>query len=260
MLAITIEIFRYRELLLSLVIKELKVRYKQALLGMAWAVFTPLAMMLIFTFVFSKVTKISTGQIPYPVFAYCGLLPWTFFAGSLASATNSLVANTNLITKIYFPREVFPLAVILARFIDFCVASLILVGLMLFYHIPFQITILLFPLILLIQVILMIGLSLLLSVGNLFFRDVKYIIDVVLILWMFVTSVIYPINVDSPALQRVLMLNPMTPILNAYRALILKGEFPQIGPLLPAIAISVVIFFIGIVLFHKTEHLFAENI
>ena len=260
MLAIISEIFRYRELLSRLVIKEVKVRYKQALLGMAWAIFTPLAMMLIFTFVFSKITRISTGEIPYPIFAYCGILPWTFFASSLTSATNSLVTNSNLVTKVYFPREVFPLAVILARFIDFCVASLILVGLMFFYHIPFHATALLFPFILLIQVILMMGLSLLLSMGNLFFRDVKYIFDVVIILWMFTTSVIYPINVDSPALQRILMLNPMTPILNAYRALILKGEVPGIAPLLPAIAISVAIFFIGVILFHKTEHLFAENI
>ncbi len=254
------EIFQYRELLSRLVIKEVKVRYKQALLGMAWAVFTPLAMMLIFTFVFSKITKISTGEIPYPIFAYCGILPWTFFAGSLTSATNSLVGNADLITKIYFPREVFPLAIILARFIDLCVASLVLVGLMFFYHIPFHATALLFPFILLIQVVLMMGLSLLLSMGNLFFRDVKYIFDVVIILWMFVTSVIYPISVDSPALQKVLMLNPMTPILNAYRTLILKGEFPQIGQLLPAIVISAVIFFIGAFLFHRTEHLFAENI
>jgi len=254
------EIFLYRELLVILIIKELKVRYKQTLLGMVWAMFTPLAMMFIFTFVFSRVTKISTGDIPYPLFAYCGLLPWTFFAGSLSAATSSLSGNAGLITKIYFPREVFPLSIIFSKLVDFFIASLILFGLMLFYKMPFHSTILLAPLVFVIQLILMIGLSFLLSVGNLFFRDVRYVFDVVIMLWMFATSVVYPINVASPAMQKILMLNPMTAILNVYRLLILKGEIHQAGQLLPAAAVSIVIFFIGIILFRKTEHLFAENI
>lgn len=254
------EIFKYRELLLSLVKRDIKVRYKQTFLGIAWAMFTPMATMFIFTFVFSKIVNISTGSIPYPIFAYCGILPWTFFAGSLSAATVSLVANANLVTKIYFPREILPLAVIISKFVDFCIASVILVGLMFFYNINFQYTLLLLPFVFIIQLVLMTGLSLLLSVGNLFFRDVKYIFDVLIILWMFVTAVIYPINVSSPALQRILMLNPMTPLLNAYRSLILEGRFPQAGPLLLAAVISIAIFFIGAALFHKTEHLFAENI
>jgi len=260
MRAIIGEIFQYRELLSRLVIKSLKVRYKQALLGMAWAGFTPLAMMFIFTFVFTKITKVSTEGIPYPIFAYCGLLPWTFFAGSLTAATNSLVGNANLVTKVYFPREVFPLAVIFSKLVDFFIASIILVGLMLFYGFGWQPTILLVPLVFMVQIALMMGLAFLLSLGNLFFRDVKYVFDVLIILWMFVTSVIYPIKVGSPILQRILMLNPMTPIIDAYRALILEGRLPQVGPLFTAGIISIFILLVGAYLFHRNEHLFAENI
>jgi len=254
------EVFKYRELLLNLAARDIKVRYKQAFLGMAWAMFTPLAMMFIFTFVFSKIAKVSTGNIPYPVFAYCGILPWTFFAGSLSTATSSLVANAGLITKIYFPREIFPLSVIISKFIDFSIASLILFGLMFFYGFPLHLTIIYAPLIFVIQLVLMIGLSFLLSVGHLFFRDTKYIFDMVIILWMFVTSVIYPINTDSPLLQKILMLNPMTPILDAYRSLILKNELPAIGPLALAAILSIIVLFAGAIIFRKTEHLFAENI
>lgn len=260
MLEIIKEIFRYRELLLSLTHRELKIRYKQTILGIAWALFTPLSMMLIFTFVFNKIAKISTGEIPYPIFIYCGLLPWTFFATSLTSATTSLVDNFNLVTKIYFPREVFPLASILSRFVDFCLASIILIGLMLFYKIDFHLTILFLPLILIIQLLLMIGFCFLLSMGNLFYRDVKYIFEVVIILWMFLTSVIYPINVDSPVLQKILLLNPMTPIIDSYRAVILEGKLPDIGNLSIAIIISISVFLIGAIWFHRSEHLFAESI
>ena len=254
------EIFRYRELLWSLTLKQLKIRYKQTFLGIAWALFTPLAMMLIFTFIFSRIAKISTADIPYLIFVYCGLLPWTFFSGSLSTATTVLVSNTNLITKVYFPREVFPLSIILSKFVDFCIASLILIGLMFFYRVNLHFTILFVPLVLLTQIMLMTGLSFLLSMGNLFYRDVKYIFDVVIVLWMFATSVIYPINVESAVLQRILMLNPMTPIIDAYRALILKGTLPNLSYLGVAAAISIAIFFVGLFYFHRNEHLFAENI
>ena len=254
------ELVKYRELLFGLVVRDIKVRYKQSLLGIAWAMFTPLAMMLIFTFVFSRIALISTGEIPYPIFAYCGLLPWTFFSGSLLTATVSLVSNRSLVTKIYFPREVFPIAAILSRFVDFCIASSILFGLMIYFRISFHWTIFLSPLVLMIQVLFMAGLAFFLSMGHLFYRDVKYILDAIIMLWMFATSVIYPIKVSSPTLQRILMLNPMTPIIDSYRSLILEGKIPDIVTLSLPTGIAVAFFIIGWIWFHRSEYLFAEII
>lgn len=260
MLEMVRELIKYRELLLSLTMREIKIRYKQSFLGVAWAIFTPLAMMLIFAFVFSKITKIETGDIPYPIFAYCGLLPWTFFSGSLTVATISLVANSGLVTKIYFPREVFPLSVILSKFIDFCIGFVVLLGLMVYFKVAFHWTIILMPIILLIQILFTVGLSFYLAMGYLFYRDVKFVFDVIIMLWMFSTSVIYPIKVSSPFLQKILMLNPMIPIIDAYRDLILRGTIPDIKGLFLPIFITIFIFFSGWAWFHKSEFIFAENI
>ncbi|MCG2712870.1 MAG: ABC transporter permease [Candidatus Omnitrophica bacterium] len=260
MINILKEIIQYRELLYSLSLKDLKIRYKQTFLGLAWAVFSPVSMMLIFTFIFNRMARIPTGAIPYSIFVYCGLVPWTFFSASLTGAVVILVNNSNLVTKVYFPREVFPLSVIISKFVDFAVASLVLAGMMIFYGIPFRATMFLVPFILLIQLMLMIGLSFFLAMGNLFYRDVKYIFEVVILLWMFATSVIYPINTSSTMLYNILMLNPMTPIINAYRDLILNGVLPEPGPLLFAAIISLLVFAAGTLSFHRAEYLFAENI
>lgn len=254
------EIWQYRGLLFSLTLKDLKVRYKQSLLGIAWAVFSPVSMMLIFTFVFNRMAHISTGQIPYALFVYCGLLPWTFFSSSLSASVSILVNNTNLVTKIYFPREVFPLSVVISKFVDFCIASLVLIAMMFFFGLKFHATILLVPFIFLIQLLLMIGLSFLLSMGNLFYRDIKYIFEVVILLWMFATSVIYPIKTSSIFLQDILMFNPMTPIIDAYRLLMLEGRLPALIPMANASIISILVFVVGVMCFHKAEYLFAENI
>ncbi len=261
MLEMIKELIKYRELLWNLAIRDIRVRYKQTLLGIAWAVFSPLSMMLIFTFVFSKVAIIkNTGDIPYPIFVYCGLLPWTFFASALKLATTSLVANPSLITKIYFPREVFPLSVIISWLVDFFVSLVILFGLMAYFKVSFHWTILLMPLMLFFQILFMIGLGFFLSMGNLFYRDVKYIFEVIIMLWMFATSVVYPIKTDSKILQDILMLNPMTHIINAYRDLLIRGHIPDISTLTLPITIILIIFLSGWFWFHKAEFLFAENI
>ena len=254
------EMVEYRELLWSLTLKDIRIRYKQTFLGITWAIFTPLAMMLIFTFVFQRVAKVSTGDIPYPIFVYCGLLPWTFFSASLTTAVTCLVQNSNLVTKIYFPREVLPLAAIFSKLIDFIIAGVVFVGLMIFYEVSVNWTILFFPFILLIQIIFMIGVSFLLSMGNLFYRDVGYLFNVLILLWMFVTSVIYPINVENPLMQRVLNLNPMTPIIDSYRNVLIQGVVPDIFLLFQTTIISLFVFVVGWALFHKYQYLFAERI
>ena len=255
------ELVHYRDLLFSLTLRDLRIRYKQSLLGIAWALFTPLAMMLLFTlFTQAKVLNIDTGDVPYVIFVYCGILPWTFFSSSLAGATTCLVANHSLVTKIYFPREVFPFSMILSKLLDLLIASSLLVCLMLFYKIPFQQTLIALPALLLLQIIFMLGMALLLSMGNLYFRDVKYLFDVLIVLWMFATSVIYPIQLSNPILQKIFMLNPMTPIIDSYRAVIIHGQWPNMANLAPAIVISLAVFLIGVIWFQNKQYEFAERI
>jgi lipopolysaccharide transport system permease protein len=254
------EIWEARDLLRALVGREIKVRYKQSLLGVAWAMLTPTAMMLVFTFVFTRVVRIDTGETPYAIFAYVGLLPWTFFAQSLTTATLSLVGNFTLVTKIYFPREVFPFAAVGARMVDFFSASLVLVGLMFYFSVPVSWTILLAAPILLVQILFTLGLALLLSLGNLFYRDVRYIVELVVMLWMFATSVIYPIPTTDPTITALLALNPMNTIITSYRTAVLDGQVPELVPLALVGLFSLVFLVFVWRFFHRSEPLFAERI
>lgn len=253
------EIYRYRELLGELAYRDIRVRYKQTFLGAAWAICLPVFMMLVFTQVFRGTGRELESDLPYPIFLYCGILPWQFFASSLKGAVESLTKNRLLVTKVYLPREVFPLAQILSSGVDFLVASLVLILLMVWYRIPMQPTLCFLPFLLGVQVCFTAGLALLLSMGHLFYRDVKYVFEMVLLLWMFATSVVYEIprhGTWSP----ILALNPMTPIIDAYRQTILLGEIPPMAGLAYAGAVSLLVLVVGIVSFHRTEYLFAEKI
>ncbi len=255
------ELWQHRTLLFALVQRDLRVRYKQSVLGIAWALLAPVAMMLIFTAITKAgVLRVETGGIPYAVFAYCGILPWTLLSSALVSATGSLVANHNLLTKIYFPRAVFPLAAILSKLVDFVIALSVLAMLMLHYRIPLNNTLLALPLLLGAQLLFMAGVSYLLAMGNLFYRDVKYLVDTGMLLWMFLTSVLYPIRFTNPALQALLALNPMTPIIDGYRACIIHGRWPDSAAMAPAILVSAVVFLAGSVCFHRKEFEFAERV
>jgi len=254
------EIIEYRELLWNLTLRDIRIRYKQSFLGMAWALFQPLSLMVIFTFVFSKVARIDTANVPYPVFAYVGLVPWQLFSTGLMAATTSLVSNSSLVTKVYFPREVFPLAAIFSKLIDFLVSISVLFALMVYFEVSFHRTILLMPFVLIVQLTFMLGIGFILSMGNLFYRDVGYIMNVLILIWMFVTSVIYPIQTNNALAQRILLLNPMTPIINAYRDVLLYGRVLNIPEFAPAVAISLGTLLSGVLWFHKAEYLFAERI
>jgi ABC-type polysaccharide/polyol phosphate export permease len=188
-------------------------------------------------------------------------LAWTFFASALNSATQSLVGNASLIDKIYFPREIIPLSAILSRIIDLLIATSVLIALMLFYKIKPHITILAVPLVLLLQIVLVAGMGFILSMGNLFYRDVGYIVTNIVPLLMFITPVIYPIKVASTQLQGFLTtINPMIAIIDTYRDLILLGRWPDLAKLAIPVALCFCFFFMGLLWFHKSEHLFAENI
>lgn len=264
------EIHEHRELLLSLTLREIRVRYKQSILGVLWAIFIPLSMMLIFTFVFTRALKINgtldLGNMPYAVFAYIGLLPWTFFSSSLTGAVNSLVANRGLVTKVYCPREAFPLSCVASSGFDFAVASTVLIGLIAYFHTftewsyHWHASLLFVPVVLIVQLLFTCGLAFLLAMGNLFYRDVRYLFTVIIYLWMFVTEVIYPLHSSNPLYQLAINLNPMTPIISAYRTCIIHGQLPTAWPFAYAALVSIVVFMLSWAWFHKTEAKFAEYV
>ncbi|MFQ5489788.1 MAG: ABC transporter permease [Phycisphaerae bacterium] len=261
------DVIAARPVLWNLAWREIRVRYKQSYMGVAWALLVPLAMMLIFTFVFARVTRISETLaigMPYALFAYIGLLPWTFFAQSVGQSTQSLVANRSLVTKIYFPRQVLPISVVVSSLFDFAVASLVLVGLVGYFHLFTEwrfepgVALIWLPVVFGVQLILMVGLSLWFSLGNLFYRDVKYVVTVGLQLWMFVTNVIYPLKTSNEGLQALINANPMTPIIDAYRRALVLGLAPDMGPFVGATLISVGLLVSGWWVFEKAEPKFAE--
>jgi homopolymeric O-antigen transport system permease protein len=249
----------YRELLVRLTARDLTLRYKQTIMGVGWAIFMPLINTAVFSVIFTRVAPIDTG-VPYPVFAYCGLLAWNFFASAQRFAVVSLTSNTNLVTKVYCPREVFPFSTVIVSLVDLAVASLVLAGLMAYYGIGVSATFLFVPVILAVQVILTAAVALLAAMGNLFYRDVKYLFEIVLTIWMFATSVVYPIERVGGRLGRLLMLNPMTPIIDAYRATLLRHEWPAPAPFAYSAVVAVVLLAVGWVAFHRAEFRFAEHI
>ena len=248
----------YRELLYQMTARDLLVRYKQSVMGFGWAVFMPLVNTALFSVIFTRVAPLKT-DVPYPVFAYTGLLFWNFFASSLRFAVISLSSNATLVTKIYFPREIFPFSAILVCLVDLAVGATILVGMMVYYQIPPGWTLLYVPLLLLVQVIFTAGIGLLIAMANLFLRDVKYLFEIVLTVWMFATSVIYPLDSVGGKLGALLRLNPMTPVIDGYRAAILRRQSPDFGPLALAGLLAVVTLAVGWIVFHRAEYQFAEN-
>ncbi len=253
------ELVQYRELLASLTRRDLLLRYKQTIMGFGWSILMPVTYMVIFSLIFTRVVKLDTG-VPYPIYAYTGLLPWNFFASSLRFAVVSLTSNSTLVTKVYFPREILPFSVILVSLVDFAVGAIVLAGLMAWYGVGVHASLLLLPVVVLVQVLFTAGVTLLLAMGNLFYRDVKYLIEIVITLWMFATSVVYPVQRIGGRLGPLLALNPMTPIIDAYRAVVLHGEPPAAGPFLGAAAFSVALLAASWLAFHRAEFRFAESI
>ena len=253
------ELVEYRELFMTMVRRDVMVRYKKTLIGVGWAIFTPVMNMIVFTIIFNKVAKIETPW-PYPIFSYCGLLPWTMFSSSLKAGVQSLVTNKSLITKVYFPRELFPFGAVVVAIVDFLIGSTVLAALMIYYHVEPAATIWFLPVLVLIQTLFTAGVALTISMANLWYRDVKYLFDVVIQLWMFATPVVYPVRNVGPTLHFILQLNPMTPIIDGYRSVILRGEMPPMLPLLVATITSTVLFMLAWLLFHRAEYKFAENV
>jgi len=262
-------IARFQDLLVSLTWRDIRVRYKQSMLGIAWAVLLPLSMMLIFTFVFTRAIDARAAlnvDMPYALFAYSGLVPWTFFSASLGGCVTCLVANRNLVTKVYFPREVFPVSCIAGAFVDFCVAMIVLVGLMVYFqwtgawHFTPSPALAFVPVIILVQVTLTVGLGMMLAMGNLFYRDVRQIFGVAIQLAMFVSAVVVPVPTDGSLLARVIAVNPLVSIIGAYRECILFGRLPAAGGFFYSAAFAAATAVIGVIVFRRASHRFAECI
>lgn len=262
------ELLHYRHLLVTLTWRDLRVRYKQSILGITWAILLPLVMTAIFAFVFSRSVTLPAhdAKLPYALYALAGLAPWTFFSGSLSNCVNVLVANRNLITKVYFPREVFPLSCILSALVDFFIAAAVLSALMVYYHTAtqwhFQPTLALayLPVLLFIQITFTIGLGLILSMTNLFYRDVRQVFTVAIQLLMFVSSVVIPAPTSQSLAGTLLRLNPLVPLIESYRACLLHGQPPSSANLCyTAIAASICLI-VGWFSFQRMSHRFAEYV
>lgn len=257
------DIFKWRELLWQMVNREVKARYKQSILGYFWIILNPLAQMLVMSFAFSIVLRIPTNandKIPYSIFLFVALLPWNLFANSLTSACSSLVNSTSLITKIYFPRTILVLATVLAKIIDFVLALSVLLVFMIVYQIPINYHILWVIPIFFIQQIFTIGLSLFLSAANLLYRDIQYVLSLLLVLWLYMTPIIYPADLVPTKYQLIFQLNPMAVIVNAYRQSVLSGAQPNLISLSIAFIVSMVFLLTGYLYFKSREKIFADNI
>lgn len=250
---------QYGELLWQITARDLRLRYKQTVMGFGWAIFMPLLNTAVFSVIFMRVAPIDVGA-PYPLFAYCGLMIWNFFASSLRFSVVSLTSNPNLVSKVYFPREIFPFSAVIVSAVDLAVASLVMVGLMLYYRVVPTTAIVLLPIALLIHVSFTAALSLLLSMGNLFYRDVKYLFEVLIMVWMFGSSVLYPARLLGGRLGTALRLNPMTTIIDVYRAALIGTPMPDALSVGVVAAVSFGLLLGAWVLFHRSEFEFAENL
>ena len=254
------ELYRYRDLLLGLAIRDVKVRYRQTLLGVLWAVLQPLAFMAIFTLIFARFGKISSDGAPYPVFSYAGLLPWTFFATTLTLSVGSIGNHISMVKKIYFPREVFPLSVTLACLVDFGIAFALFIGLALLFHVPVSgnWVWLLWPLA--IEIMWIVGLGLLTSAANVFFRDIKYIVPVAIQLGIFASPVIYSVTAIPAHLQPWYFLNPMAVVIDGFRQVVLHGALPVTHHLWIGTAIAGACLVASYAFFKRVEVKFADLI
>ncbi len=252
------ELWEYRELLYFLTWRDIKVRYKQTALGALWAIIQPVFMMLVFSLFFGKLGGMKSDGIPYPVFVFCALLPWQLFAFALAESSNSLVGNQNLITKVYFPRLVVPISAVFGGLLDFAIAFLILLAMMMYYGIVPGLAILTLPLFILLAVMTALGVGLWLSALNVQYRDVRYTIGFLTQFWLFATPVAYPSSIVPEQWRWLYGLNPMAGVVEGFRwALLGKTEGP--GPMLAVSVFAVMLIFIGgLYYFRRMEQTFAD--
>ena len=253
------ELWAYRELLFFLTWRDVRVRYKQAVLGMGWVVLQPLLMTLVFTIFLGVIVRVPSDGVPYPIFAYSGLLVWTFFSGAISGSGNSLVGNAHLITKVYFPRLLVPLASILARVVDLVVALVMLVGLMIYFRVGVSTGLLMAPVMIILLALLALGLGMWTSALNVKYRDVGLALPVFIQLWMFVSPVVYPLTLVPERWRFVYSLNPLVGIIEGFRAALFGKSFNWQALGISAIVTLALLVYAGFV-FKRREKTFADII
>jgi len=256
------DLWTYRELVYFMVWRDVKVRYKQTMLGAAWAIIQPVMTMIVFTFLFGRIAKLPTdNNIPYPIFSYTALLPWGLFVAALNQASRSLTSNQNMVTKIYFPRLVLPLASILSGLVDFVIAFVILIGLMIYYGVTPSINALwALPLFLLLAIIAAMGVALWLAAINVQYRDVNYALPFMTQFWLFITPVAYSSNLISDKWQLIYSLNPMAGVVNGFRWALLGTDTGPGPEMAVSVVISIIILIGGLFYFRNMEKTFADTI
>jgi lipopolysaccharide transport system permease protein len=253
-------IYTYRDLLFAWTMRTIRARYQQSVLGGVWAILQPAATVAIFTVIFTRFIPVDTGGIPYVVFSYTAMVPWTLFSGSITDMVDSLVNNMNLIGKIYFPRQILPVAALFARLLDFAIAGSILILLMIYYRMPMFVDgWLLLPFVLLTQLVLSLGIGLFGAALNVFYRDIRHLFVLGLQIWLYASPIIYPITLVPERLRFFYYLNPMAGIIEAYRAVLLYERLPDIYLGLSVI-VALFIFFAGFWFFKLAEPKFADVI
>lgn len=255
------ELYKFRELLGALVVREIKVRYKQSILGVAWAVIQPIAMMVVFSIIFGKFIKVSSEGVPYPIFSFSALLFWTFFATSLSTGSNSVINQANLVRKIYFPREVLPMAAVIAAFVDFCIAGIIFLGMMIYYKMGMNINFLYILVMVPLQIMFTFAVVFFFSAINVYFRDIRHAVPFLVQIWMYGTPIVYSMSVVPENLQLpYVILNPMAGLIDGYRAIILHGSPPSMIHLSVIGLITLILFVLSYLFFKKLEQNFADVI
>jgi lipopolysaccharide transport system permease protein len=251
------ELWAYRELLYVLTMRDIKVRYKQTVLGFAWAIIQPVMMMVVFSIFFGRLAQMPSDGFPYPIFVYSALLPWTFFSNAIANSANSLVGSANLVSKVYFPRLIIPLASVGSGLVDFAIATTILFVLMFYFHVALTLNLLMAPILVAGVVLVALGVGTWLAALNVTYRDFRYVVLFLVQFWMFATPVVYPASLVPRQWQWVLYLNPMAGVIEGFRSAFLSRPFDVLG-LLVSLTIAVILFGVGITYFEKVERQFAD--
>ncbi len=253
------DLWHYRDLFYILTMRDIKVRYKQTLLGAAWAIIQPLFTMLIFTLLFGRLAGMPSDGIPYPIFAYAGLLPWTFFSNAVTNSGNSLVGNSNLITKVYFPRMIIPMASVGSGLVDFAIAFGLLVILMIYYGIGLSVSILMLPVLVILTSLLAMGIGMWMSALNVKYRDIRHALPFLIQLGLFVSPIIYPPSIVPEKWRWLLAFNPLTGIIEGYRSAIFGRSFDWFA-LGFSVLITIAVLFYAAFMFKKMERSFADII
>ena len=255
-----VRLVHYRDLLYTLSVHRLKVRYKQSVLGPSWAVLQPLSLMLIYTVIFSRIARVPSEGAPYALFAYCALLPWTYFSTALSTATVSLVSHFSLVTKVYFPREILPLTYVIASLVDFLVASTVLGGMLLYYDVSLTAQAVYAIPTIAVLTLFTVAVSLVLCAIQVRYRDIGVAMPLVLQLWMFATPVVYPLSVVPESWRSLYVLNPMVGIIESFRRVILQGEPPDFHALAISAIVSLILLPIAYIFFKHVEATVADII